>query len=74
MDEERRDDEMRPGRGAGGGLTPELLEWARQEFSEEEIVAALREMKENGGLELREFIEELEQVANPREGPADREK
>jgi len=45
----------------GTGLTPELLEWARQRYTEEEIVAALREVREKGGLELHEFIQDLEQ-------------
>jgi len=40
--------------------TPEILEWARQQFSEEEIVAGLREIRETGGLQLRDFIHELE--------------
>ncbi len=44
-------------------LTPELLEWARRQFSEEEIVAGLREVRETGGLELRDFIHELEQAS-----------
>src|SRR5712691_2760816 len=30
-------------------LTPELLEWARQLYTEEDIVAALREVREKGG-------------------------
>jgi hypothetical protein len=42
-------------------LTPELLEWARQLYTEEEIVAALQEVREKGGLELHEFIQDLEQ-------------
>jgi len=43
-------------------LTPELLEWARQQFTEEEIVAGLRELREKGGLELRDFLHGLEQI------------
>jgi hypothetical protein len=42
-------------------LTPELLEWARNLFTEEEIVAGLREVRETGGLELQDFVHELEQ-------------
>src|SRR4051794_3488734 len=42
-----------PGEGPDNGkLTPELLEWARQQFTEAEIVAELRELREKGGLEL----------------------
>jgi hypothetical protein len=44
-------------------LTPELLDWARRQFSEEEIVAGIREIRETGGLEFRDFIEELEKAA-----------
>lgn len=35
--------------------------------TEEEVVAGLQELKEEGGLELHEFIGELEQVLNDRE-------
>jgi hypothetical protein len=47
--------------------TPELLEWARGLFSDEEIVAGLREIRETGGLQLTDFIHELEQEATSRE-------
>jgi hypothetical protein len=50
-----------------GKLTPELLDWARQQFSEEEIIAGLREVQQTGGLELSDFIRELEEDAVPRE-------
>jgi hypothetical protein len=59
-----------PGDGTAphsGKLTPELLEWARKQFSEEEILAGLREIQQTGGLELRDFIQELEQEAARRE-------
>jgi hypothetical protein len=42
---------------------PELLDWGRRQFSEEEIAAGLREVRQTGGLELRDFIHELEQAA-----------
>jgi hypothetical protein len=45
-----------------GKLTPELREWARQQFSEEEIVAGLQELRDKGGLELGDFLKELEDV------------
>jgi hypothetical protein len=44
-------------------LTPEILEWARQEFNVEEALAGYREVLETGGLQLRDFIQELEQLA-----------
>jgi hypothetical protein len=48
-------------------LTPELLEWARNQYSDEELVAALKEFREKGGLELHEFIHELEDAARVNE-------
>jgi zinc-ribbon domain len=50
-----------------GKLSPELREWARQQFSEEEFLAGLREVQETGGVELKDFIKDLEQEAGPRE-------
>jgi hypothetical protein len=44
-------------------LSPELLEWARQQFSEEEFLAGLREIEETGGLEFRDLLPELEERA-----------
>jgi len=44
-------------------LTPEEMEWAMQQFSEEEFFAGLREIEETGGRELHEFLHELEQAA-----------
>jgi hypothetical protein len=43
--------------------TPEVVEWARQQYTEEDIVAGLREVRETGGRELRDFLGELEQTA-----------
>jgi hypothetical protein len=48
-------------------VTPELLEWARRTFNEEEFLAGLREIEATGGLELKDFIHELEEEATPRE-------
>jgi hypothetical protein len=48
-------------------LTPEILEWARQQINVEEILASIREVRETGGLELRDFVQELEQLASDRE-------
>ena len=47
------------GEADGAQLTPELLEWARGQFSEEEIVAGLREIRATGGLKLKDFLHEL---------------
>jgi hypothetical protein len=42
-------------------LPPEILEWARREFNEEQVVAGIREIEEKGGFQLGDFIHELEQ-------------
>jgi hypothetical protein len=44
-------------------LSPELLEWFRQQVNEEEVIAGLREIEETGGLELSDFLPELERAA-----------
>jgi len=45
-------------------VPPELLEFARQTFNEEEFMAELREMRASGGgLRLEDFIAELEELA-----------
>jgi uncharacterized protein (DUF433 family) len=61
-----------PGQFTNGSvyLTPEFLERARQQFSEEEILAGLDEIRRTGGLELKDFIDELEQEARTRERTA----
>jgi hypothetical protein len=57
--------EPRP--GITDEIQPEILEWARQQLNEEETVAGLREIRETGGLELEDFLHELEQEAAPHE-------
>ncbi len=42
---------------------PEVMEWVRQQFTEEEIVAGLREVEKTGGFELRDFLPDLERDA-----------
>ena len=46
-------------------LPPEVLERAKREFSEEEILAGIEEIERTGGLELCEFIYELEAIVRP---------
>jgi hypothetical protein len=41
-------------------IPPEILEWARQTFDKEEFLTQLREIEETGGLQLEEFLAELE--------------
>jgi len=48
-------------------LSPELLALLRAEFNAEEFRAGLANVQETGGLELKDFIHELEQEAQPRE-------
>jgi hypothetical protein len=41
-------------------IPPDLLEWARQTFDEEEFLREVREIEATGGLRLEDFIAELE--------------
>src|SRR5438105_10818114 len=41
-------------------IPPELVEWARQTFDEEEFLARVREIEATGGLRLEDFIAEVE--------------
>ncbi len=42
------------------GIPPEILEWARQTFDEQEFLTHVREIEATGGLRLEDFIAELE--------------
>ncbi len=44
-------------------IPPELVEWARQTFDEEEFLAQVREMEATGGFQLEDFLAELESRA-----------
>jgi len=44
-------------------LPPELLEWARQTFDEEEFLAQVHEVEASGGLRFEDFIQEIEDIA-----------
>jgi hypothetical protein len=46
---------------------PELVEWAKQTCEEEEFTAALREVDQTGGLELKDIIKELQEGARARD-------
>lgn len=48
-------------------VTPELLEWARRTFNEEEFLAGLREIETTGGVDITDLIQEPEQEATSRE-------
>ena len=41
-------------------IPPELLEWARQTFDEQDFLAQVREIEATGGVQLEDFIAELE--------------
>ncbi len=42
-------------------IPPELREWARQQNTEDELLAGLKEIQEKGGIELGEVIQRLKQ-------------
>jgi hypothetical protein len=46
-------------------IPPEIVEWARQTFDEEEFLKHVREIETTGGLRLEDFIAELEARARP---------
>jgi hypothetical protein len=44
-------------------IPPEILEWARQTFDEEEFLAQVLEIEATGGVRLEDFIAEVESRA-----------
>jgi hypothetical protein len=62
-----------PGAMFESGMTPELMEWARSQWTEEDLLAArraVRELRENGGgLELQDFLPELYEIVRPSSAP-----
>jgi hypothetical protein len=44
-------------------VPPEVLEWALQHFSREDLMAELREIEETGGVSSEEFLRAIEQAA-----------
>jgi hypothetical protein len=44
-------------------LAPEIVARAREEIDEEVLLAGIREVLETGGLELNDFIDEIEEAA-----------
>jgi hypothetical protein len=47
-------------------IPPEILEWARQTFDEEDFLRQVREIEATGGVQLEDFLAELEARARPR--------
>jgi hypothetical protein len=47
-------------------IPPDILEWARQTFDEEEFLAQVREIDATGGRSLEDFIAEVEARARSR--------
>jgi hypothetical protein len=43
---------------------PELLEWARRQSTEEELVAEIRELREQGGSDFEELLRDIEPQAD----------
>jgi hypothetical protein len=52
---------------AHGKLPPELLEWARRTFDEDEFMAGAREIRATGGLDFNDFVKDLERAAGEHE-------
>lgn len=50
-------------------LPGELRDWARAQHTDEEVIAALKEARQQGTFELKDFIEDLEKVVKDH-GPA----
>lgn len=48
-------------------LTPEFLAWVRGQTNEQAALEGLHELRRSGGLELADFIQDIEQRATPRE-------
>ena len=57
---------MQPGQPSQSGpfprepIPPEIVEWARQTFDEEEFLTHIREIEATGGLQLEDFMTKLE--------------
>ena len=47
-------------------IPPEIVEWARQTFDEDEFLTQVREIEATGGLQLEDFIAEVEARARSR--------
>ena len=47
-------------------IPPEILEWARQTFDEEDSLTQAREIEATGGLRLEDFIAKVEARARSR--------
>jgi hypothetical protein len=41
-------------------VTPELLAWALSQFNEEDMLAGIREIRETGGLQLKDLLHEID--------------
>ena len=50
-------------------VPPEVMEEARRNFNLEEWMAGIEEIERTGGLELKDFIHELEEAAAKHERP-----
>jgi hypothetical protein len=47
-------------------IPPEIVEWARQTFDEAEFLTHVHEIEATGGLQLEDFIAEIEARARPK--------
>jgi hypothetical protein len=67
--EEDRPKEVTPLIQENGSPSPALLEWVLGHHTDEEIIAWYQEMKQKGGRELSEFIQDLEKAVNGTRAP-----
>ena len=45
-------------------IPPDIVEWARQTFDEDEFLTCVREIETTGGLQFEDFITEVEARAS----------
>jgi hypothetical protein len=45
-------------------IPPDIVEWARQTFDEDEFMTRVREIETTGGLQLEDFIAQVEARAS----------
>jgi hypothetical protein len=46
---------------------PDLMEWARQTFDEEEFLQGVREIEQTGGVKFEDFVGEIEERVKRRD-------
>jgi hypothetical protein len=59
-DIEKPSDSSGPTAPQSAEITPEILAWALSHFNEEETLAGIREIRETGGLQLKDLLHEID--------------